>query len=93
MDQDKIYQRIGEFVVCFQFLESQFRQIGWFILDPKRQKWPPTELRKESSSQLAERVNDLYQACLPSCRLPNEIELRESFRMLVSLPAVAEAPK
>ncbi len=44
MDQDRIYQRIGEFVVCFQFLENQFREIGWFILDPARQEWPPLSL-------------------------------------------------
>jgi hypothetical protein len=31
---DKIYQRIGEFVVCFQWLEDLIRQIGWLVIDP-----------------------------------------------------------
>ena len=34
VDQDKVYQRIGEFVVSFQFIENQLRQIGWLLLDP-----------------------------------------------------------
>ena len=83
MDQDRIYQRIGEFVVCFQFLENQFREIGWFILDPARREWPPRSLREESSHQLAEKVDNLYQRCLPSCELQNEAQLRRSFRDLV----------
>lgn len=83
MEQDKIYQRIGEFVVCFQFLENQFREIGWFILDPARREWPPPCLREESSYQLAEKVYDLYTNCLPCCKLPNEAQLRKSFRELV----------
>ena len=34
LNTDKIYQRIGEFVVCYQWLENKFREIGWLILDP-----------------------------------------------------------
>ena len=83
MDQDKIYQRIGEFVVCFQFLENQLREIGWFILDPARRDWPPHSLREESSYQLAEKVADLYQNCLAHCELPHEAKLCISFRKLV----------
>jgi hypothetical protein len=79
MEQDKIYQRIGEFVVCFQFVENLLREIGWFILDPAREQWPPESLRDETSYQLAEKVKSLFQGCIGACELPHENEFRESF--------------
>ena len=60
MDTDKIYQRIGEFVVSYQWVEDKFRQIGWLILDPKRIDWPPKSLRNESSKDLIDKVAALY---------------------------------
>jgi hypothetical protein len=59
-DTDKIYQRIGEFVVCYQWIESKFRQIGWLILDPTRTEWPPKHLRSESNKELIDKVKDMY---------------------------------
>lgn len=35
------YKAIGEFVVVFQWAESKYREIGWFILDPEQIEWPP----------------------------------------------------
>jgi hypothetical protein len=61
MDGDGIYRRVGEFVVAFQFVENQIRQIGQLILDPERSTWPPKALSKESSKQLAVKVAKLYE--------------------------------
>ena len=83
MDQDKIYQRIGEFVVSFQFLENQIRQIGWFLLDPGRKLWPPEALRKDRSEVLADTVAKLYEERLHLCRLPDEEERKANFRDLI----------
>ena len=33
---DRIYQLIGEYVVCFQWIEHKLREIGWLILDPRQ---------------------------------------------------------
>jgi len=59
-NEDKLYQRIGEFVVCFQWIENKFREIGWLILDPMRKKWPPMSLRDLSNKELIDKVEGLY---------------------------------
>lgn len=79
--EEKTYQRIGEFVVTFQWLEGKLREIGWFILDPDREQWPPTSLRDLTNHQLIEKVHDLFVKALPQCDLPSDLEqeLRQSF--------------
>ena len=81
MDEDKIYQRIGEFVVSFQWLENRIREIGWFILDPNRKNWPPMDLRNETTADLFAKVEKLFLAALPRCRLGPDLEadFRDSF--------------
>jgi hypothetical protein len=80
-DEDLVYQRIGEFEVSFQWLETKLREIGWYILDPQRSKWPPTTLRNLTNKQLTDRVQQLFVEALPHCHLPLELEteLRDSF--------------
>jgi hypothetical protein len=60
LNTDRVYQRIGEFVVCFQWIEDKFRQIGWLILDPMRKEWPPMSLRNLSNKELIEKVESLF---------------------------------
>lgn len=74
MDQAKAYQRIGEFVVCFQSIENQIREIGWFILDSGRKDRLPKLLRKDTNAALFEKVQSLFLAALPICRLGAELE-------------------
>lgn len=76
-----VYQRIGEFTVSFQWLEHQLREIGWLILDPNRESWPPTALRTLTNEKLIERVHELFLQALPRCDLGEELEedFRESF--------------
>jgi hypothetical protein len=74
MDQDKIYQRVGEFVVCFQWLEDHLREIGWFILDPQHKSRPPTQLRNATTAALITEVERLFLSSLPNCRLDRELE-------------------
>lgn len=85
MDEDGIYKRIGEFVVCFQFVENKIREIGQYILDPARKVWPPEVLRKEPSKSLASKVAKLYEDNIHRCDLPPdyENELRIEFRTLI----------
>ena len=59
MKRTKIYQRIGEFVVCFQWLENLIRQIGW-LLDPLRKTWPPGAFRTASTAILFSKVEKLF---------------------------------
>jgi hypothetical protein len=84
MNTDKIYQRIGELVVGFQFLEDLYRQIGWFLLDPRRAVWPPTGLRTERTEQLVKEVSALYEAALPTLQFEHETEVRASFREIAA---------
>jgi hypothetical protein len=53
-------QALGEFVITFQWIEHIYRQIGWFIADPEHKKWPPEELRKETTYELINKVTDIY---------------------------------
>lgn len=73
-NEDKVYQRIGEFVVAFQWLENRIREIGWFILDPHRSDWPPKSLRNEKNAELFAKVERLFLDALPKCRLDPELE-------------------
>lgn len=57
---DETHKVLGEFVVIFQRVENLYREIGWFILDPDRHRWPPTELRKEVIGNLINTVTDLF---------------------------------
>jgi len=59
-DLDRICQRIGEFVVSFQWLEHRIREIGWLLIDPHRAEWPPTQLRNLTNRDLVCRVQELY---------------------------------
>lgn len=85
MDEDAIYKRIGEFVVCFQFVENQLRQIGQFILDPARNAWPRKRLRKKTSKNLADNVARLYDEAIHLCGLQasEENEFRDDFHNLI----------
>lgn len=80
-EEDRTYQRIGEFVVCFQGIENRLREIGWFILDPGRTQWPPTSLLNLTNERLIDRVHALFVDALPKCKLPAKLEtdLRDSF--------------
>ena len=83
MEPDKVYQRIGEFVVLFQWVENTFREIGWFILDPQRKDWPPQQLRTETTHDLIEKVDALFASVIGTIGLPDAIDRREHFRSLV----------
>lgn len=81
--QERIWQRIGAFVVSFQWLENKMREIGWFILDPRRKDWPPKALRKGSLESLLDDVEKLFLTAIKKCRLDKELEdeYLESFPM------------
>jgi hypothetical protein len=64
------YQALGEFVIIFQWVEHLYRQIGWLILDPRRESWPPKALRKESNFELIEKVSEMFDELIKSNDLP-----------------------
>lgn len=80
-DEAIVYRRIGEFVVLFQWLENRIREIGWFVLDPDRKSWPPTNLRDDTTADLFKKVEKLFLDALRHCRLDPELEndFRTSF--------------
>lgn len=80
-EEARIYQRIGEFAVSFQWVENKLREIGWFILDPDRREWPPRGLRNLTNEKLIDTVHRLFNEALPKCELPIELEtdFRNSF--------------
>ncbi|HEX7964209.1 MAG TPA: hypothetical protein VF651_00715 [Gammaproteobacteria bacterium] len=83
-EQNHVYQRIGEFVVSFQWIENKLREIGWFILDPARKNWPPQSLRNLTSADLYEQVEGLFLEALPKCKLSAELEKDFRSRFLQS---------
>lgn len=86
-NEERIYRRIGEFVVCFQAIENKLREIGWLIIDPKRLQWPPNGLRTLTNEALINKVHDLFRQALPKCKLKPELE--EDFA--ASFTSAAEA--
>lgn len=83
------HQALGEFVAIFQWVEDLYRKMGWFILDPNRKSWPPIQLRKETSSQLINKVTDLFVGLTQTYAFPNGaekandiLELRDRFHEL-----------
>lgn len=84
-NEQVVYQRIGEFAVSFQWIENKLREIGWFVIDPHRKKWPPPDLRNLTNERLVDKVHDLFLEALPKCRLGLELEtdFRESFARAV----------
>lgn len=79
---DRAYKSIGEFVVVFQWAEDQYRQIGWFILDPERENWPPVQLRKETNQELVDKVTELFVGLTQMYNFPNGPERRADFEAL-----------
>lgn len=57
---DAAHKALGDFVVAFQWVENLHRLIGWFILDPGRDQWPPSQLRTETNYALINKVVDLF---------------------------------
>ena len=80
-DEARVYRRVGEFVVSFQWLENRIREIGWLALDPGRENWPPTGLRNDTTATLFKKVEKLFLDALPRCRLDPALEtdFRSSF--------------
>ncbi len=79
-DEQKTYQRIGEFAISFQWIENKLREIGWFILDPVRSEWPPKSLRNLTNEKLINKIHELFIEALPKCSLfaALETEFKES---------------
>jgi hypothetical protein len=84
VNTDKIYQRIGEFVVCYQWLENKYREIGWLILDPCRKEWPPKQLRNESSEELIGKVESLFIDLMSRLDVPDKDERIADFKSIVA---------
>jgi len=83
-DYDKLMQRIGEFVVTFQWLESRFRDTGWLIDDPDRVNWPPTTLRKMSNEDLLDTVATKYCDLMETLNIDDADDRKSAFNELVA---------
>jgi hypothetical protein len=83
LNTDKLYQRIGEFVVCFLWIESKFREIGWLILDPMRKEWPPMTLRDLSNKQLIDKVEGLFVNLVGGLDVEDRDERIKDFQQIV----------
>lgn len=85
--EERVYQRIGEFAVSFQWIENKLREIGWFVLDPERSQWPPADLRNLTNEKLIDKVHQLFVQALPKCKLPSELEadFKDSFASSVKV--------
>jgi hypothetical protein len=84
MNTDKLYQRIGEFVVSFQWLENRLREIGWLILDPDRNEWPPRTLRNLTNNDLVNEVESLYVGLIEGLDVEGKDAQKADFRSLMS---------
>ena len=84
MNTDKIYQRIGEFAVSFQWLENRLREIGWLVLDPARNEWPPKALRNLTNHDLVNKVEELYVGLIDDLDIEDQEERKANFRSLIT---------
>lgn len=78
-----LYQRIGEFAVSFQWLESRVREIGWLIHDPQRAQWPPLILRQVTNQVLLNVVHDMFIAAMDEINNADALDRKEPFRSLI----------
>jgi hypothetical protein len=83
-DLDRIYQRIGELLVSFQWLEHRIREIGWLLLDPHRAEWPPTQLRNLTNHDLICRVQELYTSRVSTFSGAGSLGYCESVRYVMA---------
>lgn len=81
--EDILYQRIGELVVSFQWIEHLIRQIGWYINDPQRMQWPPTILRSETNHDLLEKVKSIYSSHIKKSNISNPIGKVDDFNKII----------
>lgn len=84
LDTDKLYRRIGEFVVGFQWIEDRFRQIGWLILDPMRKEWPPISLRNLSNKELIDKVEAMFVNLVGNLDVEDRDERIQDFKTIVA---------
>lgn len=82
-EENKIYQRIGEFVVSFQWIEHRLREIGWYCLDPHKKNWPPLLLRSEGNSELIEKVKKIFLTYLDKVAPIDSKKRRANFENLI----------
>ncbi|MDA9554654.1 hypothetical protein N9R54_00330 [Pelobium sp.] len=83
MNTDLIYQKIGEFVVSFQWFEHRLREIGWVINDPERKIWPPKDFREESNAQIISKVESVYINFIKNSILTDKEKKIKDFKNLV----------
>jgi len=83
-DYDKLMQRIGEFVVSFQWMENKFRDIGWLIDDPERRNWPPTTLRNLTNFNLLNAVETKYCDLMDTLNIDDAKDRKTAFNELVA---------
>lgn len=83
MESGLLYQKIGEFVVSFQWFENRLREIGWVINDPKRKIWPPKDFREESNAQIISKVEFVYINFIRSSSLTDKENRIKDFQNLV----------
>jgi len=81
---NRIYQRIGEFVVAVQFAEARVRELGWLLHDPDRNNWPPTALRSLTNRDLLNRVQETYCATVSKFPGDGADEYYESFMFVIA---------
>lgn len=74
-DEALFYQKIGEFVVTFQWIEQRIRQIGWFCTDPQSSEF--SNLRKESNYELLNNVVSLHEEFIKK----NEIDTQDGYQL------------
>lgn len=80
----KLMQRIGEFVVTFQWMEVKFRETGWLIEDPERKNWPPTTLRKLGNKPLLDTVAKKYCSLMDTLNIDDADDRKSAFNDLVA---------
>lgn len=82
-EECKLYQKIGEFTVSFQWAEQRVREIGWFCNDPFRKNWPPTILREESNNLLLKRVENFFLMYVDKLNLSDASDRKARFQLLI----------
>ncbi|HMP71529.1 MAG TPA: hypothetical protein PKA76_19440 [Pirellulaceae bacterium] len=80
---DKLMQRIGEYVVSFQWMENKFRDIGWLIDDPERANWPPATLRNLTNFDLLNTVATKYCDLMDTLNIGDAEDRKIAFIQLV----------
>jgi hypothetical protein len=83
VNPDTIYQKLGELVVSFQWLENLLHQIAWILIDPDWKDDPRKKTADFWFRRLLDFVSERYIAYINTHEIPDAERDKKKFQELI----------